>query len=47
MPLKETQYWLELLYESDYLLEKEYKTIYSDCEELIKLLVSIVKTQKK
>ena len=28
-------------------LQKEYKTIYSDCEELIKLLVSIVKTQKK
>ena len=44
---EETQYWLELLYESDYLPEKEYKTIYSDCEELIKLLVSIVKTQKK
>ena len=44
---EETQYWLELLYESGYLPEKEYKTIYSDCEELIKLLVSIVKTQKK
>ena len=44
---EETQYWLELLYESDYLPEKEYKTIYADCEELIKLLVSIVKTQKK
>ena len=44
---EETQYWLELLYESDYLPEKEYETSYSDCEELIKLLVSIVKTQKK
>lgn len=44
---EETEYWLELLFESDYLPEKEYKQIYFDCEELIRLLVSITKTQKK
>lgn len=44
---EETLYWLELLYESDYLPEVEYKSIYSDCEEIVKLLVSITKTQKK
>lgn len=43
---EETLYWLELLFESDYLPEKEYKQIYSDCEELIRILVSITKTQK-
>lgn len=43
----ETQYWLDLLYESGYLPEKEYKTIYEECEELIRLLVSITKNQKK
>ena len=43
----ETQYWLELLYESGYLPEKEYKTIYEECEELVRLLVSITKNQKK
>lgn len=44
---EETEYWLELLFESDYLPDKEYKQIYFDCEELIRLLVSITKTQKK
>ena len=43
---EETLYWLELLFESDYLPEKEYKQIYSDCKELIRILVSITKTQK-
>ena len=42
----ETQYWLELLHESGYLPEKEFNTIYEDCEELIRLLVSITKNQK-
>ena len=42
-----TQYWLELLFESGYLPEKEYKSIYEDCEELIRILVSITKNQKK
>ena len=42
----ETEYWLELLYKTDYLEEKQYNSINSDCEELIKILVSIVKTCK-
>lgn len=41
----ETAYWLELLHESDYLSEKHFLSIYNDCEELVKLLVSITKTQ--
>ena len=42
----ETAYWLELLHESNYLDETQFKSIYADCEELIRLLVSITKTQK-
>ena len=42
----ETEYWLELLYESDYVEESHFDSIYNDCQELIKLLVSITKTQK-
>ncbi len=42
----ETAYWLELLYETDYLTEEEYTSIYNDCVELIKLLISIIKTTK-
>ena len=42
----ETEYWLELLHESGYLDPNHFMSIYQDCQELIKLLVSITKTQK-
>lgn len=42
----ETAYWLELLYESEYITQKQFDSLYSDCTELIKLLVAITKTQK-
>ena len=42
----ETAYWLELLHESEYLDEKKFISIYTDCQELIKILASITKTQK-
>ena len=40
----ETEYWLELLHETDYLTEQEYQSINSDCEELRKMLSSTTKT---
>ncbi len=43
----ETLYWLTLLYESEYLNDKMYESILPDIEELIKLLVSSIKTLKK
>ena len=42
----ETEYWLELLIETDYLTPQQFQSIYADCEELVKLLVAITKTQK-
>jgi len=42
----ETEYWLELLEETGYITEKEGSSLLSDCRELIKLIVSIVKTAK-
>jgi len=39
----ETQYWLELLYESDYIDTKSYNSIVNDDIELIKILTKIVK----
>jgi len=42
----ETDYWLDLLHQSDYLSRDSYSSIQPDIEELIKLLVSIVKTSK-
>ena len=42
----ETDYWIQLLFHTDFISEKEYKTIKEDIEELIKLLVAIIKTSK-
>ena len=42
----ETCYWLELLYETDYITKKEFESIYHEAEELVKILNSIVKTSK-
>ena len=43
----ETEYWLELLYRTDYLTEKEYESIFTDCRELTNILASILKTMKE
>lgn len=43
----ETEYWLELLYATDYLDKKMYDSINTDCVELIKLLTAIIKTLKE
>lgn len=40
----ETLYWLDLLYETDYLSEREYHSLKSECDELRKMLSSITKT---
>ena len=43
----ETEYWLMLLKDSDYIDEKTFISIHNDCDEVIRLLVSIVKTSKQ
>lgn len=40
----ETQYWLELLYDTGYLTDEMYRSICTDCEELRKMLSSTTKT---
>ena len=40
----ETEYWLELLHESDYINKSEFDSIYEDCQELMRLLVASTKT---
>ncbi len=42
----ETEYWLMLLKDSLFLSENEFNSIHIDCNELIRLLASIVKTTK-
>lgn len=43
----ESEYWLELLYESEYITNSQFKSIYSDCQELLKLLTAITKNQSE
>ena len=43
----ETEYWLELLHESNYLNDTYFRSIYADCQELLRILMSITKTQKE
>lgn len=43
----ETDYWLRLLHEADYLSHAEFQSVFSDCKEIERLLAAIVKTIKK
>ena len=44
----ETEYWLELLFESGYIQSAEaYNSIYAECQELISILVAITKAQSQ
>lgn len=42
----ETFYWLRLLHETEYLTDKEFKSIETDIKEIISILVSITKSMK-
>ncbi len=43
----ETKYWLRLLEATGYLSGKEIRSVYADCIELEKLLVTILKSTKQ
>lgn len=45
--ISETQYWLELLWTTDYITEAEFQSIHSDTGEVMKLLRSSILTKKK
>ena len=42
----ETDYWLDLIHSAEYLTAQEYDSLKTDNDELIKLLVSIIKSTK-
>jgi four helix bundle protein len=43
----ETDYWLRLLYKTDFINEQEYLSIEPDIKEIIRILTSISKTNTK
>ena len=44
---KETHYWLRLLYATDYIDKKSFDSIIEDCDEICKILFSIIKKTRK
>ena len=42
----ETKYWLRLLNKTDYISDKQFQSIFEDCIEIEKILVSIIKSTK-
>jgi four helix bundle protein len=43
----ETDYWIELLFQSGYIEEISYRSIHNDIDGLLSLLVAIVKKSKQ
>ncbi|MFP5042310.1 four helix bundle protein [Parasediminibacterium sp. JCM 36343] len=43
---RETHYWIRLLRDTNYLTETESNSILADCDELLKIIGSILKTMK-
>ena len=37
---RESLYWLELLHRNNYLTDVQYQSLFTDCEELVKILVA-------
>ena len=44
--INETIYWLELLFKTNYITDKQFESISSDAIELIKIITSSIKTVK-
>ena len=42
----ETEYWLELLFKTEYLTEEQYNSIDADCREISRILTAIVKSSR-
>ena len=43
----ETEYWLELLYDSGYIDKEAFDSMYKDNKELLKMLTSIIKSARE
>ncbi|MBQ3147598.1 MAG: four helix bundle protein [Oscillospiraceae bacterium] len=43
----ETDYWLRLLHKTEFLTDEQFLSIFSDCQELERLLTTIIKTTKE
>lgn len=42
----ETDYWLHLVKEGEYITKEQFDSMWKDCDEIIRILVAILKTTK-
>ena len=42
----ETDYWLMLLKDTNYIDQEDFQAVHQDCSEILRLLISIVKSTK-
>jgi four helix bundle protein len=42
----ETEYWLELLFETDYITEQQYRVLQQNCGQIRRMLISSCNTAK-
>jgi four helix bundle protein len=45
--IAETQYWLHLLYATNFIVKKEFESLFDDAEAIKKLLISSIRTKKR
>lgn len=43
----ETEYWMNLLHDNGYLNDEQFQSLKKDCDRILKVLTSIVKTMKE
>jgi four helix bundle protein len=43
----ETLFWINLLYDSEYLTKKQYESLKNDCTQIYKIITSIILTKKE
>ncbi|MCZ6900993.1 MAG: four helix bundle protein [Bacteroidetes bacterium] len=44
---RETKYWLRLLKDTNYLNSNNYESLFNNCDELLRLLYSIINSSRK
>ena len=42
----ETEYWIRLLYKTDYISESQYASMHDDIDELLRIITAICKSMK-
>ena len=43
----ETLYWLNILHDTEYVSKEQFDSMYTDCQELLALLIASIKTTKQ